>query len=58
MCMLDEFLDVDVIELSVGAGAGWVLFELSLFACRLYLDVLLVTIAFLIAFLFSRGFRG
>ena len=56
--MLDEFLDVDVIWLSVGAGAGRVLFELSLFACRLYLDVLLVTIAFLVAFLFSRGFCG
>ena len=47
-----------VFWLSVGAGVGWASFELSFLVCRLYLDVLLVTIAFLIAFLFSRGFRG
>ena len=42
-----------VFWLSVGAGVGWALFELSFLVCRLYLDVFLVTIAFLVAFLFS-----
>ena len=42
-----------VFWLSVGAGVGWASFELSFLVCRLYLDVFLVAIAFLVAFLFS-----
>ena len=42
-----------VFWLSVGAGVGWASFELSFLVCRLYLDVFLVAIAFLVALLFS-----
>ena len=42
-----------VFWLSVGAGVGRASFELSLLVCMLYLDVILVTIAFLVAFLFG-----
>ena len=42
-----------VFWLSVGAGVGRASFELSFLVCRLYLDVFLVAIAFLVALLFS-----
>ena len=42
-----------VFWLSVGAGVGRASFELSFLVCRLYLDVFLVAIAFLVGLLFS-----